>query len=420
MLRECIRGALLFGAFTASLAQAAPNVKPSKPDGVQVPPQVSGLPLLPIPGFNGIRNEPRLVVFEGPDRFVCDGGAEAKPLAPLDADPIVTNVMLAPEATDTHSDAPTFHPPPIRDPKIDYSFNISPDGQVQDLVNNRATVFEAGQPFVNAQQIEPALAVLRFTPGHAMTGCQAHLDGKVLSADAAGRHEILKAFALTPFATFAAYQTPIYRYALPPGSDCYTGEAPRPRIQYFAPVDEMKEAPGARAWAVLQYDIGSDGATRNVELAASSGRKDLDDAAREAISKSRYAPHAKRGCMTKFFDTPGAVKPPPPPPIALEKTGGCPSSPKITFNGFNTYPSEFARRRVEGYALLQFDVAPWGAIGEIKVLKAEPSDAFGNAARLMLQNGKAPSGQALQGCLLPFRFKLGDGNSPTGVQITVN
>lgn len=60
--------------------------------------------------------------------------------------------------------------------------------------------------------------------------------------------------------------------------------------------------------------------------------------------------------------------------------------------------------------MVRFDVAPWGEIGNIKVLEAQPAKAFGDSALGLLRSAKAaPVPRGYVGCLVPVRFKLEGG-----------
>jgi TonB family protein len=251
--------------------------------------------------------------------------------------------------------------------------------------------------------VQAAIAALSFAEGHAASGCRIHVSGRVLTDQAAARADLLKMFALTPYASL---KSPIYRAAVPTGSDCLDGETLHRRVQYFAAVDEIHEPPGVRSWVVVQYDIGPDGHARHVQIAASSGAADLDARAVEAATRNVFAPQAKQACVARYYDRPGIVPAPPIAKDARSEPSQCAANVKLDFGTLDFYPKAFADREIEGYALMQFDVAPWGGLGEVQVLKSEPAAAFGQAAQNLMRLGKAAPGQGLRGCVVPIRFKI--------------
>ena len=72
---------------------------------------------------------------------------------------------------------------------------------------------------------------------------------------------------------------------------------------------------------------------------------------------------------------------------------------------------------IEGWAVVRYDVAPWGALGNISVLKSEPSEDFGKQAVMMLQNAMlAPSTQGMTGCVDRVRYVLDDKPAPADAE----
>ena len=73
----------------------------------------------------------------------------------------------------------------------------------------------------------------------------------------------------------------------------------------------------------------------------------------------------------------------------------------------NAYPAPFATRRIEGYAIIGFDTAPWGAVGNVRVIASEPDAAFGMAALQSIANAKVTeSDVGHRGCIRRVSFRL--------------
>jgi TonB family protein len=71
------------------------------------------------------------------------------------------------------------------------------------------------------------------------------------------------------------------------------------------------------------------------------------------------------------------------------------------------YPENFRRRYIEGWAVIAFDLAPWGAVGNTKVVAAEPAAEFGEAAqRIVLGSTTAASKQGYSNCVVKVRYAM--------------
>ncbi|PKP91061.1 MAG: hypothetical protein CVT77_13320 [Alphaproteobacteria bacterium HGW-Alphaproteobacteria-16] len=75
----------------------------------------------------------------------------------------------------------------------------------------------------------------------------------------------------------------------------------------------------------------------------------------------------------------------------------------------SSYPAAFRRRAIEGWAIVSFDLAPWGATGNFKVLVSEPADTFGQQAQQNLARAHAyPSSSGAKGCVVKIVFRMPD------------
>ena len=71
------------------------------------------------------------------------------------------------------------------------------------------------------------------------------------------------------------------------------------------------------------------------------------------------------------------------------------------------YPENFRRRGIEGWAVIAFDLAPWGAVGNAKVVAAEPAAEFGEAAqRIVLGSAAASSKKGYSNCVVRVRYAM--------------
>ena len=75
------------------------------------------------------------------------------------------------------------------------------------------------------------------------------------------------------------------------------------------------------------------------------------------------------------------------------------------------FPEVFRQRAIEGWALVRFDVAPWGAIGNAAVIEAQPAALFGeDALRLVRASQATPGFEAGVRCVVPVRYRIEAGD----------
>ena len=75
--------------------------------------------------------------------------------------------------------------------------------------------------------------------------------------------------------------------------------------------------------------------------------------------------------------------------------------PALVFRG------GFLQRRVVGWALIGYDVAPWGQTGNVRVLAAEPAAAFGEQALNIVRSArKETADTGMTGCVTMVRFVM--------------
>jgi TonB family protein len=177
--------------------------------------------------------------------------------------------------------------------------------------------------------------------------------------------------------------------------------------------DAVDDPPGARSWAAVRYDVAEDGKVTGPRLVASSGNDGYDKQALAAAGQSAFSRGARRGCLAVFRHVGPTLAWPKEPP--LKEPASCPIEPKISVEDVSRYyPSAYQQRNVEGWALVSYDVAPWGAVGNVQVVRAEPAEAFGEAARgLVTATEPAVAGHGETGCLVAvaFRFPVEGGPS---------
>ncbi len=68
---------------------------------------------------------------------------------------------------------------------------------------------------------------------------------------------------------------------------------------------------------------------------------------------------------------------------------------------------------IEGWALVRFDFATWGQVGNLSVIEAQPASAFAESAGRTVLSGRADPGfTAGVRCVVPVRYRIGDTPAP--------
>ena len=118
---------------------------------------------------------------------------------------------------------------------------------------------------------------------------------------------------------------------------------------------------------------------------------------------------ALTGCVYNFYRNGGTLPAPDLTPEAEREAPlqDCPPAigDRLAVNPDMRFPKAFQDRSIEGWALVRFDVAPWGQIGNVAVVEAQPAAAFGEEGRRLIQRSQVSAGfQAGVRCVVPVRF----------------
>lgn len=248
----------------------------------------------------------------------------------------------------------------------------------------------------------PALAASSFAAGSARQGCSITYTADVQPVDRVAREEI------------ASYLISRQMPALPEeaieqlkaGDGCLSGGRTQPLMQAYPDFDRIPATPGVRDWALVGFDVDAAGKTGAMRVVSSTGNAALDRASAEAIGQSRFnAGAARSGCLYPYWRAAGTLPAPAMPEKEPVGTGGCAVegwavAPRLA------YPPAYQARSIEGWAILEYDLAPWGEIGNVRVVEAQPSADFGVAAKAMLELARKPAGQAGVGCTTRVLYKM--------------
>jgi hypothetical protein len=286
------------------------------------------------------------------------------------------------------------------------SFSIDGDGRPVDI-----SAGESSSPgfFVDVGDLEPSLAASRFLPAHPHRKCSIRY-GATLTPVAEAPQQLLYEVASAPVPGGA--DSEIYDRIREEG-DCARGPSNARRINY-PDFESIAQPPGTRSWSFLSYDVDAHGRVDHVHVLASSGNAALDRGGTKALSRNRYASgRALHGCTYRFYRLAGTPVSAPAMPADAPADNGeipaCSIDPKTisTLLNGNAYPAAEAVRRVEGYAIVGYDTAPWGAIGNVHVIASEPDHAFGQAARNALFSANVrPNDVGHTGCVRRVVFRV--------------
>lgn len=298
------------------------------------------------------------------------------------------------------SSSAASYKPPEPPTSQDYTFSVDADGRVTDLKSAGGTTFWV------AEDQAATIVTWRFAPGAPASGCK---------IDLAPTHvPLAQAAPAQLFALLAAEgrNTPLpVRKALTAEGGCGPGSGRRPQTVVYPDLRAFDDKSIDPAWAGVRYDITANGDVRNVRIAAQHGEAAFADAAASAVAEARFFPGpARTGCFAAFRATPKATEAPARPKgETFERPQ---DSCKVTREQLNIpenkfYPPAYSKRRVSGWAIVRFDVAPWGQVGAVEVLAAQPSAAFGDAARGLVQSARpSPPASGYRGCIVPLVYAI--------------
>lgn len=337
-----------------------------------------------------------------PGRVTCDGGS-----------PVAVSLITPTPSAGLIPTGRTVGP-------YEFTFSIAADGRVY-----RIALAPSGPRgwYIDTPDLQPALAASRFAPGSPQASCRIRYD-VVTQPIVTAPVGVIHRYLFLPHPT-VSFEREISRRSVNPNGDCFTGKFPTPLLQGNADLDAIPPTPGAVSMTVVGFDIDRSGKPRNIATVTSNGDARLDAALRAATAKSRFKKGASRiGCYRPFSRrSPPPVPAPESPELAgfVRSNSGCPPEhAKWAYLPKLNYPDGFRRRGIEGWAVVRYDVAPWGQVANVSVVTSEPAAAFGEQARQIISSARrAPSDTGASGCVERVRFKMPmrDGATP-GVPAT--
>ena len=188
-----------------------------------------------------------------------------------------------------------------------------------------------------------------------------------------------------------------------------------PLLSAFPDFSRIAGTPGVKEWTLVGYDIDRAGKPTNVHVAGSNGDPALEKEAVAAMRRWKFTGGARTGCAYPYHRNPVTLAPPAIPDEAPFRPAGatCEEPRNWTRPLALQFPENYRRRMIEGWAIVRYDVAPWGAVGNVKVLESQPSEDFGKQATIMLQNAALPPSRGMTGCVDRVRYVFDPMASPT-------
>lgn len=262
-----------------------------------------------------------------------------------------------------------------------------------------------------ADDLGPALAASRF-PGHAKAPCQITYSPKAVPLAEASAGDLIS-YTVSPIGG-----------ALPkegwdrirPAGDCVKPPMAAPLLSAFPDFARLPGTPGVLGWTLVGYDIDRQGKTANVHVVSSNGNPALEQASIKAMRGWKFAGGPRTGCLYPYRRYAVTLAAPTPPEEdAFRPADATCSDPRNWTRPLALqFPENYRRRMIEGWAIVRYDVAPWGAVGNLKVLASQPSEDFGKQAAMMLRNAALPaSSRGMTGCVDRVRYVLDPNMPPT-------
>jgi outer membrane biosynthesis protein TonB len=271
-------------------------------------------------------------------------------------------------------------------------FAIDAGGRPVDIVRSPASGYAAYN-----SDLAPALAVSRFPAGQARDACHVSFALKQTPLAYAAPADLMAA-SIYPQMQMSREMVDRMK---PAGSTCFK-DSLAPLMRAFPDFTKMKPMAGRPNWSMVQFDIDDSGKPIAVKTVAGSGNPELDAASRTAVAQSRFSGGRRSGCLYPYRQNAAPAAPPAMPEKAALAVEGatCPTNNEWATKPTLTFPANYRRRAVEGWAIIGFDVAPWGATGNIRVLRAEPSAEFGDAGAGVIRGAvMAKSERGYVGCV---------------------
>lgn len=198
--------------------------------------------------------------------------------------------------------------------------------------------------------------------------------------------------------------------------NCRGEGAPALQSRVFPDFSLLTATPGAREWSVVGYDVDANGVPANIRIITGTGNRALDLASRQAVEKTRYYAGRRTGCHYPYWRSAATLPAPPAPAEREYRPAGatCPDQRAWAVQSQLRFPEAYRRRAIEGWAIVTYDVAPWGEVSNIKVAANEPAEDFGTQAIAVVRSAKVATTQGFVGCVDRVKFVMDRQQPDTG------
>ncbi len=282
---------------------------------------------------------------------------------------------------------------------LSYAFDIGPSGRTVGIRQIAKDARVRG-----SEDVAPSLAATRFSPGSPHSDCTIVYVPRQT------------ALAETPVSDLMAYSVNRKSGKLPKegwkriysSGDCRDKPLPGLQNRAFPNFRSIPATPGVRSWSMVGYDIDAAGGTTNIQTLAGTRNTALDAAARKAIDETRYYAGARTGCRYPYWRSPATLAPPSAPEEEEFRPVGatCPERRDWVVQPNLRYPETYQRRAIEGWAIVTYDVAPWGEIANVQVAASQPTEDFGIQAVAVVRGAKLATTQGFVGCVDRVKFTM--------------
>lgn len=363
---------------------------------VRVPPMVPPAPPMP-------NSTPMLVEFV-PGPAQCEEGA-------------ITPVAIEPPFP-VHAMGSNKEPlPPIA-----ITFAVDASGRPISIAREASRDFERPRLYYAEEDLLPSFAASRFPGGKPHAKCRITYQPRAATV-AEAPLRLVQRYFVAPH-TRQPSDRELFKRLHPADTNCIGPGTPKLRVRAYPAFEEIPLAPGTWAFAMTAFDIDAAGKPVNVRIIGSDGNARLDRASIAAVQQSRFAPEARKGCTYPYYRR---HEKPLAPPIMPDRASFIPADARCagTDTGWTTkpplfFPNGFTRRAVEGWAVIGYDVAPWGQPGNVRVLAAQPAAVFGIQAMGIVTGARqAPSPTGRTGCVEVVRFVIPHSN-PDSAEVSTD
>ncbi|MBB5709028.1 TonB family protein [Sphingomonas xinjiangensis] len=305
--------------------------------------------------------------------------------------------------------------PGSRTQPIEMAFRIDAEGRPLSIVRQQRPSAAVRVLYISSEDVLPAFAAWRFAAGQARTGCRMRFD-PVAAPIATASPTLLRRYYVSPHQR-RPQERQLFARLHPADTNCIEAGVPQVRLRAYPAFEDIPQPSGTWSYSMTGFDIDASGKPVRVQLTESNGNAVLDREALAAIRRSRFAPEARHGCTYPYYrySTTAMTGPAMPPKASFKAADArCPDETiDWAFLPPLRFPQGFERRRIEGWAIVGYDVAPWGVTGNVRVLAAEPAAAFGEQAQRVIQQARQPaSSTGASGCVDVVRFVIAEGRGP--------